>query len=185
MHSIRFDRAAADAGDGMESPRHSRDAVLGSPSVAAAGDVRASRHGKPKLPKTQPAVPMQIAPGNPLPVPPAASPISKEQQAVEAETSENALLGRLPANGLAPPRTAASFSCRLRIDYRPGGRIGEVTVQQGCGRVRTRRFDRASGVEVATAATRARCAGERQHRTRFPSVSACAFVLQPMRIRYC
>lgn len=47
MHSIRFDRAAADAGDGMESPRHSRDAVLGNPSVAAAGDVRASRHGKP------------------------------------------------------------------------------------------------------------------------------------------
>ena len=88
---------------------------------------------RPAPPKAQPPAPAQKAQSDPSPAVQAASPVSKEQQGVQPETSENQLLGRLRTNWLAPPRTAAHFSCRLRIDYRPGGMIGKVTVQQGCG----------------------------------------------------
>lgn len=88
---------------------------------------------KPAPPKAQPPAPAQKAQSHPSPATQAASPVSKEQQGIEPETNENPLLGRLRMNWLAPPRTAAIFSCRLRIDYRPGGMISKVTVQQGCG----------------------------------------------------
>lgn len=91
---------------------------------------------KPQAP-TKPAKPQ---PAPPTPAKPASSaasastsPVSRDQSGVEADDDSNSLLMRLRANWLAPPRAAPVFRCRLRIDYRSGGMISAVHVEQGCG----------------------------------------------------
>lgn len=130
---IRAELIAPVAREAQQASSAPAPAAPAAPELAQKPTPAPKPKPRPAPPKAQPPAPAQKAQSNPSTAAQAASPVSKEQQGVEPESAENQLLGRLRTNWLAPPRTAASFSCRLRIDYRPGGMISKVTVQQGCG----------------------------------------------------
>ena len=125
--------AVRQAQQASSAPAPAAPAAPAAPELAQKPTPTPKPKPRPAPPKAQPPAPAQKAQSDPSPAVQAASPVSKEQQGMEPEHTENPLLGRLRTNWLAPPRTAANFSCRLRIDYRPGGMISKVTVQQGCG----------------------------------------------------
>jgi outer membrane biosynthesis protein TonB len=130
---IRAELIAPVARQAQPASRAPAPAAPAAPELAQKPTPTPKPKPRPAPPKAQPPAPAQKAQSDRSPATQAASPVAKEQQGIEPESAENQLLGRLRTNWLAPPRTAASFSCRLRIDYRPGGMISKVTVQQGCG----------------------------------------------------
>jgi outer membrane biosynthesis protein TonB len=83
--------------------------------------------------KAVPATPPAPAKPNAAQGAQASSPTNKDQAGPDSSEDADGLLQRLRANWLAPPHAAPVFRCRLRIDYRAGGMISAVTVQQGCG----------------------------------------------------
>jgi TonB family protein len=61
----------------------------------------------------------------------AATPVQKQGE--EGESFGLTLLGRVRENWLRPVSSAATFRCRLRIDYLAGGTITNVVILEGCG----------------------------------------------------
>ncbi|WP_428310480.1 TonB C-terminal domain-containing protein [Hydrocarboniphaga sp.] len=125
----------------VHSGSQSAEAVPTQANTAAAPAPAKPAPAPKPAPQAKPQAPTK--PAKPAPPTPAkaassaasasTSPVSKDQSGVEALDDADSLLMRLRANWLAPPRAAPVFRCRLRIDYRGGGMISAVHVEQGCG----------------------------------------------------
>lgn len=90
---------------------------------------------KPAPPKQQPqrsASPPQPPQATPKPAQ-ASTAAPAQKHGEEGESPGLTMLGRVRENWLRPAHSAASFHCRLRIDYLAGGAISNVVLMEGCG----------------------------------------------------
>lgn len=118
----------------MEVPAPPKEPQKAQPApVPPAAQAVPKKAAPPKKPPPRPAAAPQPHPPQATPAPQASVATAAQKHGEEGESFGLTVLGRVRENWLRPARSAASFHCRLRIDYLAGGTISNVVVMEGCG----------------------------------------------------